>query len=117
MSVRAVIRGSGSALPRQVVSNADLALRVDTTDEWIVERTGIRNRHIAGEGETTATLAADAARAALEAAGVANAVAVAARLLEDDLTHRISADLTELGEVKLRSNARAKSTSDEGQAA
>jgi glycerol-3-phosphate acyltransferase PlsX len=51
------------------------------------------------------------------AAGVANAVAVAARLLEDDLTHRISADLAELGEVKLRSHARAKSTSDEGQAA
>ncbi|MFX7930474.1 3-oxoacyl-ACP synthase, partial [Acinetobacter baumannii] len=45
--------------------------QVDTSDEWIVERTGIRFRHIAGEGETTATLAADAARAALAAAGIA----------------------------------------------
>ena len=70
MSVRAVIRGSGSALPRRSVSNAELAKQVDTTDEWIVERTGITNRYIAGEGETTVTLATDAARAALEAAGM-----------------------------------------------
>ena len=69
MSVRSVIIGTGSALPAQRVSNAELAERVNTTDEWIVERTGIRFRHIAGEGETTATLATDAARAALEAAG------------------------------------------------
>jgi 3-oxoacyl-[acyl-carrier-protein] synthase-3 len=62
--------GSGSALPKRAVTNAELAETVDTTDEWIVERTGIRNRHIAGEGETTATLAADAARRALEAAGL-----------------------------------------------
>nr|WP_245405726.1 beta-ketoacyl-ACP synthase III [Sphingobium sp. Sx8-8] len=63
--------GTGSALPVRSVSNAELAETVDTSDEWIVERTGIRNRHIAGEGETTATLATDAARAALEAAGLA----------------------------------------------
>nr|WP_202390185.1 beta-ketoacyl-ACP synthase III [Tsuneonella aeria] len=62
--------GSGSALPHRAVSNAELAEQVDTTDEWIVERTGIRNRHIAGEGETTASLAADASRRALEAAGL-----------------------------------------------
>ena len=67
---RAVIRGSGSALPAQVVTNADLAERVDTTDEWIVERTGIRQRYIAGEGETTSTLATAAARAALADAGI-----------------------------------------------
>lgn len=67
---RAVIRGSGSALPTQVVTNADLAERVDTTDEWIIERTGIRQRYIAGEGETTSTLAIDAARAALDDAGI-----------------------------------------------
>lgn len=67
---RAVIRGSGSALPAQVVTNADLAERVDTTDEWIVERTGIRQRYIAGEGETTSTLATSAARAALADAGI-----------------------------------------------
>ncbi|MCR9181051.1 beta-ketoacyl-ACP synthase III [Erythrobacter sanguineus] len=62
--------GTGSALPRQVVTNADLAERVDTSDEWIVERTGIRQRYIAGEDETTATLATAAARAALADAGV-----------------------------------------------
>ena len=62
--------GTGSALPAQVVSNADLAARVDTSDEWIIERTGIRQRYIAGEGETTATLATAAARAALADAGV-----------------------------------------------
>ena len=67
---RSVVIGTGSALPRTVVSNAELAARVDTTDEWIVERTGIRFRHIAGEGETTATLAADACKAALAAAGI-----------------------------------------------
>ncbi|ABD26802.1 3-oxoacyl-[acyl-carrier-protein] synthase III [Novosphingobium aromaticivorans DSM 12444] len=70
MSVRSVIRGSGSALPRRAVSNAEMTTMVDTTDEWIVERTGIRNRYIAGEGETTSTLATEAARKALEAAGV-----------------------------------------------
>lgn len=62
--------GTGSALPAKVVTNAELAERVDTTDEWIVERTGIRQRYIAGEGETTATLATAAARAALADAGV-----------------------------------------------
>ena len=67
--IRAVITGTGSALPARRVSNAELAEQVDTSDEWIVERTGIRFRHLAGEGETTATLATDAARAALEAAG------------------------------------------------
>lgn len=70
MSVRSVIRGSGSALPRRAVSNAEMTTMVDTTDEWIVERTGIRNRYIAGEGETTSTLATEAARKALEAADV-----------------------------------------------
>jgi len=62
--------GTGSALPAKVVTNAELAERVDTSDEWIVERTGIRQRYIAGEGETTATLATAAARAALADAGV-----------------------------------------------
>lgn len=66
---RAVITGTGSALPPRRVSNAELAEQVDTSDEWIVERTGIRFRHIAGEGETTATLATEAAKAALAAAG------------------------------------------------
>ncbi len=66
---RAVIAGTGSALPMRRVSNEELAQTVDTTDEWIVERTGIRFRHIAGPDETTGTLGADAARAALAAAG------------------------------------------------
>jgi len=67
---RSVITGTGSALPRTVVTNADLAARVDTTDEWIVERTGIRQRYIAEPDETTSSLATEAARRALEAAGV-----------------------------------------------
>ncbi len=71
MTMRSVIKGTGSALPVRKVSNAELAQTVDTSDEWIVERTGIRFRHIAGEGETTATLGADAAKAALAAAGIA----------------------------------------------
>lgn len=68
--IRAVVTGTGSALPVRRVSNAELAQEVDTSDEWIVERTGIRFRHIAGPDETTATLGADAAKAALAAAGV-----------------------------------------------
>lgn len=67
---RSVLLGTGSALPAKSVSNAELAERVDTSDEWIRERTGIANRYIAGEGETTSTLATDAARAALDAAGL-----------------------------------------------
>jgi 3-oxoacyl-[acyl-carrier-protein] synthase-3 len=68
--LRAVFRGSGSALPERCVTNAEMATMVDTTDEWIVERTGIRARHIAGAGETTASLATLAARRALDAAGI-----------------------------------------------
>lgn len=67
---RSVLIGTGSALPARKVSNAELAQKVDTSDEWIVERTGIRNRHIAGEGETTGTLAIEAAQKALAAAGL-----------------------------------------------
>ena len=70
MSLRSVIKGTGSALPARRVDNAELAAMVDTTDEWIVERTGIRSRYIAADHETTATLAADAARRAIEAAGL-----------------------------------------------
>jgi len=68
--IRSVIIGTGSALPARRVSNAELAETVDTSDQWIVERTGIRFRHIAGPDETTATLAAAACRAALGAAGL-----------------------------------------------
>jgi 3-oxoacyl-[acyl-carrier-protein] synthase III len=68
--LRAVIKGTGSALPRNRVSNAELATRVDTSDEWITERTGIKFRHIAEPDETTATLATEASRKALAAAGM-----------------------------------------------
>jgi 3-oxoacyl-[acyl-carrier-protein] synthase-3 len=68
---RSLVLGVGSALPKRQVTNEELASQVDTSDEWIVARTGIRTRYVAGEGETTATLATDAARRALEQAGVA----------------------------------------------
>ena len=70
MSLRSVVAGTGSALPKRRVDNAELAETVDTSDQWIVERTGIRSRYIAGEGETTASLATEAARRALEDAGI-----------------------------------------------
>jgi 3-oxoacyl-[acyl-carrier-protein] synthase-3 len=65
------ILGTGSYLPVKVRSNADLEKMVDTSDEWITKRTGIKERHIAGEGETVAFMATEAARKALEAAQVA----------------------------------------------
>ncbi|MEO7787435.1 MAG: beta-ketoacyl-ACP synthase III [Sphingomicrobium sp.] len=71
MTLRSVVAGCGSALPARRVDNAELASQVDTTDEWIVERTGIRSRYIAGDGETTGSLATDAAKRALEHAGIA----------------------------------------------
>lgn len=69
MTLRSVILGTGSALPARRVSNEELAETVETSHDWIVERTGIHFRHIAGEGETTASLGAEASRRALEAAG------------------------------------------------
>ena len=68
--IRSVIRGVGAHLPKRVMTNADLAKIVDTTDEWIVERTGIRSRHIAGEGEHTSDLGVAAAKQALVRAGI-----------------------------------------------
>ncbi|MFA7585372.1 MAG: beta-ketoacyl-ACP synthase III [Novosphingobium sp.] len=67
---RSVLLGTGSALPRRSVDNAEMCKMVETTDEWIVERTGIRNRHIAAPDETTSTLATQAARNAIAAAGI-----------------------------------------------
>jgi 3-oxoacyl-[acyl-carrier-protein] synthase-3 len=67
---RSVIRSVGSYLPQRVLTNAELATMVDTSDEWIVERTGIRQRHIAAEGEFTSHLAIKAAQAALDNAGI-----------------------------------------------
>ena len=65
------IIGTGSCLPRNVVTNADLAQRMDTSDEWIRSRTGIRQRHIAEEDETSSSLAFEASRAAIASAGIA----------------------------------------------
>lgn len=68
--IRAVIRSTGSYLPERIVTNADLEKIVDTTDEWIVQRTGIKQRHFAAEGQTTADMAIAAAQRALEASGL-----------------------------------------------
>ena len=70
MTLRSVVLGAGSALPKRRVTNDELAQTVDTSDAWIVERTGIRSRYLAGDGETTASLATDAALKALESAGI-----------------------------------------------
>lgn len=67
---KAVIAGTGSYLPEKILTNADLEKIVDTTDEWIVQRSGIRERHIAAEGETTSDMAVKAAQRALDAAGM-----------------------------------------------
>jgi len=68
--IRSVVRGFGASLPKRVMTNSEMEAKVDTSDEWIVQRTGIRQRHIAGEGETTASLGEAAARAALDRAGL-----------------------------------------------
>jgi 3-oxoacyl-[acyl-carrier-protein] synthase-3 len=68
--IRSVVRGFGAALPDRVVTNREMESIVDTTDEWIVQRTGIHQRYIAGKDETTASLGEAAARAALANAGI-----------------------------------------------
>jgi 3-oxoacyl-[acyl-carrier-protein] synthase-3 len=65
-----VVLGCGSYLPQRILTNAELAARLDTSDEWIVQRTGIRQRHIAADGEFTSHLAINAAQAALAHAGI-----------------------------------------------
>jgi 3-oxoacyl-[acyl-carrier-protein] synthase-3 len=71
MVVRSQVAGCGAYLPRRIVTNDELAQRLDTSDEWIEQRTGIRQRHIAAEGELTSDLATAAAKAALAKAGMA----------------------------------------------
>ena len=70
MIIRSTVLGCGAYLPENVVTNDDLAKTIDTNDAWIFERTGIRRRHIARAGETTSDLAFEAAKRALDAAGV-----------------------------------------------
>ena len=67
--IRSIVTGCGSFLPEKVLTNSDLAKMVDTSDEWIVQRTGIEQRHIASEGQVTSDLALEAAQAALSDAG------------------------------------------------
>jgi 3-oxoacyl-[acyl-carrier-protein] synthase-3 len=69
-ALRSVVLGCGSYLPQRILTNAELAAKVDTSDEWIVQRTGIRQRHIAAEGEFTSHLAIKAAQAAIAHAGI-----------------------------------------------
>src|SRR5579863_4320286 len=69
-NLRSVVRGVGACLPERVVTNQELAAKVDTSDEWITQRTGIKQRHIAAEGETTATLGTRAAARAVARAGL-----------------------------------------------
>ncbi|RUM05665.1 beta-ketoacyl-ACP synthase III [Rhizobium chutanense] len=68
--IRSVVRGFGAALPKRVMTNGDMEAIVDTSDEWIVQRTGIRQRYLAGDDETTASLGEAAARAALANGGL-----------------------------------------------
>jgi len=70
LKLRSVVRGVGACLPERVVTNDELATRVDTSDEWIVQRSGIRQRYIAGDHETTSTLGTKAGLRALDRAGL-----------------------------------------------
>lgn len=70
MAIYSRIAGTGSYLPEKILTNADLEKIVDTSDEWIISRSGIRARHIAAEGQTTSDLAYQASIKALEAAGM-----------------------------------------------
>jgi 3-oxoacyl-[acyl-carrier-protein] synthase III len=70
MAIRSIARGCGAYLPERIVTNAELAAKVDTTDEWIQARTGIKQRHIAADGQLTSDLAVHAANRAMEMAGV-----------------------------------------------
>lgn len=70
MTIRSVILGTGSYLPERVMTNKELETIVDTTDEWIVQRSGISERRVAAKDETTADMAIEAARRALEASGL-----------------------------------------------
>ena len=70
MALTSIIKGTGSYLPEKIMTNADLEKVVDTSDEWIVQRSGIKERRIAADGETTGTMAIEAAKRALEASNL-----------------------------------------------
>jgi 3-oxoacyl-[acyl-carrier-protein] synthase-3 len=97
--IRSVIIGCGCYLPSRVVTNAELALRVDTTDDWIVQRTGIHERRVAADGEATSDLALHAARAALQHAKVdASSIdLIVVATSTPDLTFPASATIVQAG--------------------
>jgi 3-oxoacyl-[acyl-carrier-protein] synthase-3 len=68
--IRSVLRATGSYLPDRIITNAEMERLVDTSDEWIVQRTGIRERHVAAENQSTSDLAIQAAKRALESSGL-----------------------------------------------
>ena len=70
MTYRSMVVGSGGYLPERVITNDELARRLDTSDEWITQRTGIRERRVAAEGELCSDLAVNAGRRALQHAGM-----------------------------------------------
>jgi 3-oxoacyl-[acyl-carrier-protein] synthase-3 len=84
--VSAVVEGLGTAVPRRIVTNAELALDLDTTDEWVRSRTGIAQRHVADQSIATSDLAVEAGAAALKSAGVATADAVLLATMTPDRT-------------------------------
>ena len=94
--IRSVILGTGSALPARRVSNAELAQEVDTTDEWIVERTGIRFRHIAGPDETTAYVVV----VATAGCQTGNADRDGSRRLTSDASHSHDASRSSRGRMR-----------------
>src|SRR3954464_12359115 len=96
---RSVVLGCGSYLPARVLTNEELALRVDTSDDWIVQRTGIHERRIAAEGEVTSDLALQAARAALANAKVeADSIdLIVVATSTPDLTFPASATIVQAG--------------------
>ncbi|PDH51881.1 MAG: 3-oxoacyl-ACP synthase, partial [alpha proteobacterium MED-G09] len=66
---RSIVSGVGASLPKEIVTNKDLSMRMDTSEEWIEERTGIKERRIASEGETTSSLGTKAAQIAINNSG------------------------------------------------
>ena len=94
---RSIFRGVGGYLPQRVMTNAEISLLVDTSDEWIVQRTGIRQRHIAAEGEFTSDLAVAAARQALDNAGltIADIDLVVVATTTPDMTYPATAALVQ----------------------
>ncbi len=125
MTRRSLILGSGAYLPERILTNGELAERIDTSDAWIVERTGIRERRIAGEGEKTSDLAVHAA----DALGFATAIGVAYDMLRHGFNDTLAGELSRLDpppenpapppdvELEKSSRVRARRRPDDAQVA